>query len=119
MVKYTQESYAAVVRAIKSEWIFIQCVTWDTGDAFTGVKEIIRETFLPRLFFIKTKTLSPIVGTLSMMPVKKAILGLLNPLTSAKEKYLSSQQGSAELIRYVTGEVGAFSNVDHLRALGE
>ena len=34
--KYTQESYAAVVRAIQSKWIFIQRVTWDTGDAGTS-----------------------------------------------------------------------------------
>ena len=36
----------------------------------------------------------------------------------AKEKYLSSQWESAELIRAVTGG-GAFSNADHLRTLGE
>ena len=28
--KYPQESYAAVVRAIQLEWIFLQCVTWYT-----------------------------------------------------------------------------------------
>ena len=30
--KYPQESYAALVRAIQSEWIFISRVTWDIGD---------------------------------------------------------------------------------------
>ena len=40
--KYPQESYAAVVRAIQSEWIFIQRVTWDTGDEFAGVEKIIQ-----------------------------------------------------------------------------
>ena len=79
---------------------------------------MIQETFLPCIFFGNTKTLSPIVGALSTMPVKKAGLGLLNPVTSEKEKYLSSQRGSAELIRAVTGG-GAFSNADHLRTLGE
>ena len=37
---------------------------------------------------------------------------------SAKEKYLSSQKGSAELIRDVEGG-GVFSNDDHLWMLGE
>ena len=37
---------------------------------------------------------------------------------SAKEKYLSYQWGSAELIRAVTGG-GSFSNYDHLLAIGE
>ena len=73
---------------------------------------------LPRLFFGKKKTLPPIVGALSTMPVKKYGLELLNPLTSAQEKYLISQRGSAELVRVVTGG-GAFSDADHLWTLGE
>ena len=52
------------------------------------------------------------------MPVKKYDLGLLNPLTSANKKYLSSQRASTELIRYVTGE-GKFSNSNHLLVLRE
>ena len=46
--KYPQENYAAVVRAIQSEWIFLQHVTWYTGDAFEGVeKMILRNLFAP------------------------------------------------------------------------
>ena len=100
--KYHQESYSAVVHEIQSECIFLQRVTWEMGDAFSGVEKMIRETFLPRLFFIKTKTFSPVVGYLSIIPVKKAELGLLNPATSAQEKYLSFPQESAELVRAVT-----------------
>ena len=107
-----------MVRAIQLEWIFIQRVTWDTGDAFAKVENIILETFLPRLFFGKTTTLSPVVGALSTMPVNKSGLGLLNPVTSSQYKYLSSLWGSAELARAVTGG-GAFSNADHLRTLSE
>ena len=47
------------------------------------------------------------------MPIKVDGIGLLNTVASAKEKYLSSQRGSAELIRAVTGEG------HHLRTLGE
>ena len=79
---------------------------------------MIWETFLPRLFFRNTKTLSPIVGALSTTPIKKAGLGLLNLVTSAQEKYLISQWWSAELVPDVTGG-GALSNADHLRTLGE
>ena len=78
---------------------------------------MIRETFLPHLFFGMTKFLSPIVGALSTMPVNKYRLGLLNPVTSEKVKYLIFQQASTELIRDVTG--GAFSKADHLLALRE
>ena len=79
---------------------------------------MIQETFLPRLFFGNTKTLSPIVETLSIMPIKVDRLGLLNPVTPAKEIYRSSQWGSMELIRVVTG-AGALSNADYLRTLRE
>ena len=82
--KCPQDSYPTVVNVIQAEWIFLQCVTWNIGDAFAGVEKMIWETFLPHLLFRKTKTLSPIVGTLSPMPIKVAGLCLLNPVTSAK-----------------------------------
>ena len=81
MGKYSQESDAAVVRAIQSEWIFLQFVTWDTGDALAGVDNIIQETYLPRLFFRTTKTLSPVVGYLNKLSDRKSGPGLLNPVT--------------------------------------
>ena len=71
-----------MVRAIQSEWVFLHHVTWDTEDLFVGVEKMIRETFLPHIFFGKMKTLSPVVGALSMMTVSKAGLGLLNPVKS-------------------------------------
>ena len=33
MEKYAQESYSTVEFTIQSEWIFLQRVTWDTGNA--------------------------------------------------------------------------------------
>ena len=57
--KYPQESYATVVHAIQSEWIFLQHVTGDTGYSFSGVEKMTRETFLPRLFFGKKKSSPP------------------------------------------------------------
>ena len=84
-----------MVRAIQSEWIFLQHVTLERGEALSGMENIIRETFLPRLFFGNKKNMYPVVGALSTMMVKKSVLVLLNPVTSAQEKYLSSTQGSA------------------------
>ena len=83
-----------------------------------GVEKTIRKTFLPRLFFRKTKTLYPIVGSISTIPVKKSGLVLLNPVTSAQENYLRSTQGSVELVRAVTGG-GGFSVSYHLQTLSE
>ena len=114
--KCPQDSYAAVVRAIKSEWFFLQRATWYTGDAFAGVEKMIQETCLPRLFFGNTKILSTIVGTLSTIPIKVAGIGLLNPVTSAKEKYLSSHLGSADLFRAVVGGRGILQYLSHMDA---
>ena len=103
---------------IQSEWIFLKHLTWDTEDEFAGVEKILMETVLPCIFFRNKKPLPPIVGALSMMPVKKSGLGLLNTVTPEKEKYLSSQRRSGELIRAVTGG-GAFSNDKQLLEIGE
>ena len=116
--KYPQDSYAMVVFATQSEWIFLQRVTTNMGNFFVGVENIIQETSLLRLFFRKKKSFSPIVGDLSMILVKTSGLRLLNKLTSANEKYLSSQQESVEIIRVVTGR-GAFYNAYHLLVLRE
>ena len=55
----------------------------EKGYAFAGVEKLPQDTFLPCLFFRKSKYLLPIVGTLIMIPFKKSILGLQNPVTSA------------------------------------
>ena len=117
-MKFPQESYSAVVCAIQSDYIFLQRVTSDVGGVFAGVEKMIRETFLSHLFSIKTKPLPPIVGALSTIPVKKVGLGLLNTVTSAKDKYISYHQASAELIKDMMGE-RAFSNADCLLGLRE
>ena len=90
-------------RSIQSEWVFLQHITTNTGDVFAGVDKMIQETFLPRIIFGKTKLLSPIVGFISIMPVMKSGLGLLNVVTSTNDKYLSLKGASTELIRAVMG----------------
>ena len=79
---------------------------------------MIRETFLPRIFSENKKYLSPIIGDLGTIHSNEARLGLLNPVMPAKEKYLSSQLESADLIQVATGG-GAFFKYDHLLALRE
>ena len=79
---------------------------------------MIWETFLPRLFFVKTKSLSPTVGAPSKMTSKKYGLGLLNPVTSINDKYLGSHQSKTELIQAVMEE-SVFSNTGHLLMLME
>ena len=55
--KYPQESYSAVACAIQSEWIFIQCLTWDIWDKSAGLEKMLRENFFPRVL-LENKNLS-------------------------------------------------------------
>ena len=43
----------------------------DTLKAFAGLEKVLRETFLPHIFFGKSKTLHIIMGALSTFPFKK------------------------------------------------
>ena len=79
--KYLQENYAAVVCAIQLEWVFLQHVTNNAGDTFAVVEISLQETFLPRLFFVKSKYLTPLKVNLSTMSVKKYGLGVQNLVT--------------------------------------
>ena len=45
--KYPQENYDMILRAIQSECIFLQKITKNTGDVFSGVEKPLQETFLP------------------------------------------------------------------------
>ena len=84
--KYPHDSYAALFCVIQLEWIFLQSMTKYMGRMFTGLENILRETFLPHLFFVKSKSLPHILGTLSTMLVNKSGLGLQDSVTSANDK---------------------------------
>ena len=114
--KFPQESYFAVAHVIQLEWIFLQRVKKNMGYVFAGVKKVIWENFLPRLFFGKSKSLPSIVGTLSTMPVNKSVLDLQKLVMAADKKIHNLQRASKELIRALTGE-SKFSIADRLKAL--
>ena len=88
------------------------------GDAFWGVDNMLQENFLPRLFLIKSKYISPNVVTIITMTVKKSGLDLLDIVTSTNKKHLSLQRARTELICNGTGE-GKFSISDRLLAFRE
>ena len=75
-----------MVHVIQLDWIFLQHVSTNMVDAFAGVEKMIWKTFLPSLFFGKEKPVSPIRGALSTIPVKKYLLGVLNPVMSMNNK---------------------------------
>ena len=81
-----------------------------------GAEKVLQENFLPSNLFGKSKTLPPIVGSLSTSTVKKYVLGLQNTLTPAKDKCNSLLHTSCEMIGAVTGKQ-YFSNADNIRAV--
>ena len=69
-----------------------------------GSRKVLLENFLPYLFFGNLKTLTPVVGSISTLPVNKASMGLQNPVKSESDKYIRLQCARYELIGAVTGE---------------
>ena len=97
-VKYNQESYAVVVRAIQPECIFLQRVIEYMGHMFAGMEKLTQEILLTCIFYEKSKSLPSIVGTLSTMPVNKSGLFLQYLVTSANNKYHSLRRVISDLI---------------------
>ena len=84
--KYPQESYVAVAYALQLKWIFLQRVTKNEVQAFTGWKSFYGKPFCLVFSSKNCKTLHPIVGALSILPVNKSDLVLQNLVIPAKEK---------------------------------
>ena len=59
------------------------------GTGFLGLEKVLQESFFPRIFSGKLRTIPPVVGSLSMLMVKKSGLGLQNSMTFSKDKYNS------------------------------
>ena len=97
--KYPQENYAMVVRAIQSEYIFLQRVKKKHKICIIRSGEASPGNVLPCFFFGKLKYLPPIIVTLGTVQVKKSGPGLQNPVTSDYEKFLIQQRASLEFIR--------------------
>ena len=83
--KYPQEIYDVVVRVIKLESIFLQRLTRNKAYVLASVEKLLQEAIFPHPFFGKSKSLTPLVCTLSNIPVKKAVLGLHDTMTPTDE----------------------------------
>ena len=114
--KYLQDSYALADRVIQSEWIFFQPMKKDMGQAFAGLEKVMRGIYLPRLFFVISKTLPPVVVDLSTLSVNKFGLVLNNPMPSENDRYNSLIRASCNMIGAVTYK-RVFSTADHIRVV--
>ena len=87
------------------------------GKAFKLFEKILPKTNL-RLFFGRSKTLPPVLGYQSKLPVKKSGVGLQNSMTSSEDKYTSSLCASYGIIGAVKGK-REFSTDNHILAVKE
>ena len=90
-----------VVHVIQSEWIFLQCVTNNMGDAFAVVEKMIWGTFA--FPFLRKFKISRTHCRNSKYDAGQKIRPRPPESCDTREqKYLSSRRASMELIGYVT-----------------
>ena len=116
-VRYPQESYAAITRAIQSEWIFLQWVMKDAGFAFTVAEILIRKTFLPHLFFMN-KNLLPHHRNLKYNSGQEIWPGYPKTGDTSSPKTESLQHASVGLVNEVIGKSN-FSTSEYYRSVRE
>ena len=73
---------------------FLQRVIRDIEKLFAGVGKVLREIFFPRILFVKSKNLPPIVGDLSTSLVNKYGIVPQNHVKSPADKYKSLLQST-------------------------
>ena len=76
----------------------------NTRGAIVGMERLLWGIFLPRLLSGKYKYVTPLIVSLSMIPVKNARMGLHNPVMSADKTFLGPKCAGTKLILVVTGE---------------
>ena len=88
-VQYPQTAYAGLCKSLQSEWLYLQRVLPNCGEAFAPLESAIREQFLPALLGEK-HAIGDELRLITQLGVKAAGLGILNPVTTAVDNYTSS-----------------------------
>jgi hypothetical protein len=97
-LRYPQTAYAGLAKSLQSEWMYLQRVTDQCGDAFAPIDKAIEEDFLPALFGAKmedTAAMRPLLA----LSVRRAGLGIPVPSTAARQCYDTSKACTGELVR--------------------
>ena len=107
-----------MVCVIQLEWIFLQHVTWNTGDAFTGVDKMIWETFFASYFLQKDEDPLPCRRISEYDAIQESWTETPEPsdISSGKVLKLHAREHRTDTGRNGGGE---FSNANHLRTLSE
>lgn len=88
-VQYPQTAYAGLCKSLQSEWLYLQRVLPECGEAFAPLEQTIRERFLPALVGEKDAP-GEALRLLTRLGVKSAGLGILDPTLTAETNHASS-----------------------------
>ena len=108
--RFPQSAYAGLQKSLQMEWQFLQRVTEGLGVEFGDIEKALKTTFLPALFGDDIPDNIP--EKLSILPVKKAGLALLDPVATAKSNWEASTVVCGHLVVAIRGTTG-FRSADH------
>ena len=112
--KHPQSAFSRLQKPLQQEGVFLQQVTPGIGDAFGPVEKPLRETFLPAIF--KGLVEGAPEKELTCLPVKQAVLALLDPTLTAPEKWTASCVIIGHLVAALRVHV-EFRSADHSACL--
>ena len=95
-----QAAYAALSKSMQFEWSYLQRILLSCVEAFTPIWNTLYQYFWPAIF----------EGTIS--DHEKQLLGVRNPIESAKIAYTTSRAGTRNIVDAIKGKI-EFSLPDH------
>ena len=104
-----QAAYAALVKSIQCEWIFLQRVVVNSSELFSALKDAIREVFWPSLF---GSVVSDSEADLFALPTRMGGMGVRDPVQTSSQYFDASRTGSSVITSYLIAKED-FSALDH------
>ncbi len=98
------------MQSLQQEWQFLQHVTNRLGHEFEGIEQALHWDFLPALF--SSDLVNNIPRQLACLPVKKAGLAILNPITRMESNWTASTVICGHLVVAIQG-TEEFRSADH------
>ena len=89
-----QAAYAALVKYIQCEWMFLQRVVVNSSELFSALKDAIREVFWPSLF-------GSVVSDNEALPTRMGGMGVRDPVQTSSQYFDASRTGSCVITSYL------------------
>ena len=97
-VNYPQSAYAGFAFCLQCEWQYASRISPNIAGYFEPLEEAIRTNFLPALFDLGKTDIDPSLRETLANSVKKAGIGVRNPIESAGMNFRTSSQATGVLV---------------------